>query len=164
MAHHLTALILKNRYDENQANTYDLHGIDLGYDLTMFPIDHYYTACWQKIMNIEGCLPVQNGHPSLFPNEAVVSVLMSKISGLDEPMYAIIFSDYFGGIGKQWAHVYEGSQLADRYFPTINAALQVLGVTANEGMDEFDTVNLGKYRSQPDYLDKYVDLADELGV
>lgn len=160
----MTALILKNRYDENQAITYDLHGIDLGHDLTMFPIDHYYTACWQKMMNIEGKLPVQNGHPSLFPNEAVITVLMSVISGLDEPTYAIIYTEYFGGIGWQWAHVYEGSRLADKSVPTINAALQALGVKAVEGMDEFDTVKLGKYRSQPGYLDKYVDLADGLGV
>ena len=29
-------------------------------------------------------------------------------------------------------------------------------------MDEFDTVGLRNYRSMPEYLDKYIDLAEQL--
>lgn len=43
-------------------------------------------------------------------------------------------------------------------------ALKYLGVEKGEHHDEFDAVGLGKYRSNPDYLEKYRDLADELGI
>ncbi|MGC5328097.1 hypothetical protein [Brevibacillus sp. SYSU BS000544] len=164
MGHNITAVILKGNYDEKHAINYDLHGKQLGFHLTMFHIDHYYSAYWQKKMNATGYLPVLSKTPILFPSETVISVLMSKISGLDDPIYAIMTTEYFGGVGSQCAHVYKGLQLIDESTSDINAALKLLGVTADQGMDEFDTIALGKYRYQPDYLDKYVDLADELGV
>ena len=36
MPHNITALILKGKYDKEIANTYDLPGKDLGFDLTLF--------------------------------------------------------------------------------------------------------------------------------
>ncbi|MBF6137321.1 hypothetical protein IU501_30560 [Nocardia otitidiscaviarum] len=47
---------------------------------------------------------------------------------------------------------------------TINAALRAFGVTAAPGSDEFDTVGLADHRSSPDYLDRYIDLCDDMGV
>ncbi|MBB2909791.1 hypothetical protein FHS43_001037 [Streptosporangium becharense] len=31
-------------------------------------------------------------------------------------------------------------------------------------MDEFDTIGLGTFRSNPDHRDRYIELCDELGV
>lgn len=47
MGHHITALLLKGNYQKEKAEKYDLFGIDLGCQITLFPIDHYYSACWQ---------------------------------------------------------------------------------------------------------------------
>ena len=46
----------------------------------------------------------------------------------------------------------------------INDALAFFGVIKKDNLDEFDTVGLSNYRSAPEYLIKYIDLADELGV
>ncbi|HEY0737835.1 MAG TPA: hypothetical protein VGD69_23150 [Herpetosiphonaceae bacterium] len=89
---------------------------------------------------------------------------MSAITGIQEPVFAIILTDYFGGAGEQWAQVYRGSKVVNPQIRTINQALAQLGVVTSPGMDEFDTVGLGNYRSQPEYLEKYRDLADTLGV
>jgi hypothetical protein len=164
MPHAISAVILKGDFDPDIANAYDLLAIRLSIDLTMFPIDHYYTACWAKMLNIRGYLP---GHRSsvIFPDDLVIAHLMARIAKAEiAPLFAIIQTDYFGGIGEQWALVYQGTELADERINQISPALRFLGVRCQDGMDEFDTVGLSKHRSMPDYLEKYVYLAEQLGV
>jgi hypothetical protein len=63
---------------------------------------------------------------------------------------ALVSADYFGGCGDQRAIVMldgtEVSSYDDNVSGAINAALRDLGVVAAEGMDEFDTLGLGKER------------------
>ncbi|MEU3690428.1 hypothetical protein [Streptomyces narbonensis] len=47
---------------------------------------------------------------------------------------------------------------------TINQALAALGVKGTATVDEFEVIGLGGFRSNPDYLQAYVALCDELGV
>ena len=69
-----------------------------------------------------------------------------------------ITTDYFGGAGTQTAIVYinnkkiKGNEYksVDRDL-SINTALKTIGVKAKSGMDEFDTIGLGKYRSNRDF-------------
>lgn len=90
---------------------------------------------------------------------------MKQISHDSEPLYAaIIATDYFGGMGEQFANLYKNDALVDANIKHINHALRSMGVTAKHDLDEFDTVGLSDYRSEPDYLWKYCDLAEELGV
>ena len=64
-----------------------------------------------------------------------------------------ITTDYFGGIGNQTAKVYENGKVI--YHETdefefnrpINTALKMIGVVKEVGIDEFDTIGLGGYRS-----------------
>lgn len=169
MPHAITATILKGDFDEEIALAYDLLGITLSFELTMFSLNHYYTACWAKMLGVPGYLQspgyVQGQRSSIiFPDERVIAHLMTKISNRVEPLFAIVETDYFGGVGSQWAQVYRGFTLADENISQISPALKFLGVPCEAGMDEFDTVGLSKYRSMPDYLDKYFALADQLGV
>lgn len=164
MSHAITAIALKGDYNKDLAKEYDLLGTTLGFDLTLFHIDHYYTAYWQKKLKVTEYLELYNVEYACFPSEAVVEVLMSKVATDTPPQYAIIVTEYFGGFGKQYANVFYGNQLASKEVTNINQALFFLGVVAKEGLDEFDTVGLNRYRSQPDYLEKYVDLVEELGV
>lgn len=82
----------------------------------------------------------------------------------EEAIFAIIQTDYFGGIGNQYACVFKGKINLDKSISRINDALRILGVRAKLPLDEFDTVGLSEYRSKPDYLGKYMGLADILGV
>jgi hypothetical protein len=164
MPHAISAVILKGDFDSDIANAYDLLAIKLSIDLTMFPIDLYYTACWAKMLNIPGYLPGQRSS-LLFPDDLVIAHLMSRIAQAEiAPLFAIIQTDYFGGVGEQWARVYRGTELADKEIDCISHALRFLGVICQDAMDEFDTVGLSKHRSMPDYLEKYVYLAEQLGV
>ena len=84
----------------------------------------------------------------------------------DNPLFAIVETDYFGGKGSQAAAVYRGAveimapestaigEASDSKGP-INTALRLLGVTASGGCDEFDTVGLGHHRDFYDLFDAY---------
>lgn len=72
---------------------------------------------------------------------------------------AYIEADYFGGTGTQTAAVWQESQVimepehADGIGP-INRALNVLGVMAAPGQDEFDAVKLGRHRRTSAWIDE----------
>jgi hypothetical protein len=143
-----------------------LFGSALGFDLTLFPVDHYYTASWGKMLDVSGSLPSPKWGdlPCTFPHDCVIAHLMSLISNQAEPLYAVIATDYFGGMGDQWAAVYRGAHLASDTIIRISPALRYLGVVCRDTLDEFDTAGLDEHRRMPEYLDKYQDMADELGV
>lgn len=164
MGHHLTAIILKGDYNKPLAETFDLLGITLSDGLTMFPIDHHFSACWQAKLQTTGELDLNGVDCVIFPRERALCELMTKISTAEIPVYAIILTDYFGGMGEQYANVYLKDRLADKNIKTINHALAYMGVKVKDGLDEFDTIGLSRHRSNPDYLEKYVDLADALGL
>jgi len=69
----------------------------------------------------------------------------------DKPAIAV-FTDYFGGAGEQSAEHSDGTYL-DRHF-AIDEMLAKLGVVKEKGLDEFDTIGLGSYRSTWDVLGK----------
>ncbi|MDI9340185.1 MAG: hypothetical protein QM534_06385 [Sediminibacterium sp.] len=164
MAHGITALILKGSFDVAKAEAFDLYGKPLGFDLTLFHIDHYYSACWQHLLNTSGKLDVVLTGSSIFPDEIVLAKIARSVSTEVMVAFAIIQTDYFGGIGSQYANVFIEEQNADHSIQTINQALEYLGVIAKTGMDAFDTVGLSGIRSQPGFLNKYVNMADDYGV
>jgi len=81
--------------------------------------------------------------------------------------YAIINTDYVGGIGSQAAVVYDHGNVSMETqaggHGVINKALRMLGVERVPGgerltgYDEFDSIGLGKYRDFDDYFVKYRD-------
>lgn len=69
-----------------------------------------------------------------------------------------IETDYWGGFGDQNAKLYRDNLIfmnedtrKDPGLNPINQALKMMGVKAKPGMDEFDTVNLGRYRTNEDF-------------
>lgn len=72
-----------------------------------------------------------------------------------------INTDYFGGSGKQSAGLYETTESefielnkkSNDYLDSrpINYILKCYGVYKEGGYDEFDTINLGNYRSNEDF-------------
>ncbi len=76
-------------------------------------------------------------------------MLESKPVGID---YVYIETDYFGGCGEQLAYAFIANRkikAKSKYGP-INEMLKLLGVEKEVDKDEFDTVNLGNYRSNDD--------------
>lgn len=157
--HIIQAVVLKGPYKQEEALKYDLRGVDVGFDLSLFFIDNYYTAYWQKKLGKTGFLETNGPNP----HERVIFDLMKMISKEQDVDYAIIQTAYVGGMGDQYANLYRNDQNVDPTIDTINAALEKLGVQKRGDDDEFDTIGLGKYRRNPDYLDKYEGLLDELG-
>lgn len=161
MPHNITALILKGKYDKDIAIKYDLVAKDIGFNLTLFHVDHYFSAYWQFKFGLKEFLKTPPTDYMIFPTEIALAELMKKISATPDIEFAIISTDYFGGMGSQFASVYKNETLAGESITTINQALAYLGVTCREGLDEFDTVGLVNIRSQPEILDKYYDLCEK---
>lgn len=163
MGHNISALIIKGSYDKEVAIEYDLRGIDIGYGLTLFLIDVYYTAYWQHALELEKKLVLSPDTDMLVPDEEVVAFLVKEITS-PEQEYALILTDYAGGFGYQYATILRGRHSIETNVETINDALKYLGVEAQDGKDEFETVGLSEYRDTPDHIRKYEDLCDELGL
>ena len=84
----------------------------------------------------------------------------------ENPLFAVIETDYFGGRGSQAAAVYRGAdevmapewtaigEAGDSKGP-INKALRLLGVVATGGRDEFETVGLDNHRNFSDLFESY---------
>jgi len=71
---------------------------------------------------------------------------------------AKVETDYFGGSGEQYAKLYvdgvkkyDESDVFDYSKTPINDVLKMMGVVKKAGMDEFDTIGLGKYRTNQDF-------------
>jgi hypothetical protein len=160
MAHIIEAIILKGEYNEEESIKYDLIGVALDFDLTMFFIDDDFTAYWQKKLNTTGFLATN----CPYANKRVIYELMKRISKSEIIEYATISTAYVGGMGEQFANVYRNDQNVDLSINTISDALKYLGVVKGSHNDEFDAIGLGRYRSNPNYLNKYRKLAEELGV
>lgn len=153
MGHHISAVVLKGHYSKKMAETFDLKPLRLTDELTLFPLSAAYIDSWAERLGVSGSV---DDVPLL--NFQVVHHMINKIAA--EPLFALIETDYFGGLGSKSAAVYRGAtevmqpQVGDR---PINKALRLLGVKAGEGRDEFDTVGLGKYRDFFDLFEAYQD-------
>jgi hypothetical protein len=132
---------------------YDTAAVALSPDLTLVWMDHIYTEHWAHRLGIGGqlALPAAIEDRMLMPDDAVIAELVRCLTAETSPRFAVIWTDYFGGVGDQRAATYRGDELIETD-GTINGALRGLGVIAASGLDEFDTVGLGDYRSIPDAL------------
>lgn len=160
MAHIIDAIVLKGVYNLEEAKKYDLIGVDLDFNLTLFFIDEDFTSYWQKKLNMHGFLETNNQNP----NKMVIYELMKRICEEDQIEYATISTAYVGGMGDQYANVYLNDKNVNLSINTINEALRYLGVQKRDDFDEFDVIGLGRFRRNPDYLSKYNLLLDELGL
>ncbi len=78
---------------------------------------------------------------------SVVPALVSELS-MHGPV-AYIETDFFGGVGKQVATAF-ARRVRVLECGSVNAALRAIGVQADRGLDEWDTVGLPSHRYMPD--------------
>jgi len=64
-------------------------------------------------------------------------------------------AEYFGGQGGQSGIIWQDGRLYQPYdfgSNAINSVLKHLGIIAQKGLDEFDTINMGRHRNNEDWL------------
>lgn len=139
MGHHNSAFVLRGPFDAERAKEFDLKPITLTDELTLFPLDAHYCDHWtEKLAGLLKPLP-QPGSSGDRPivNDSVVHFMANSIA--PNPQFAVIETDYFGGIGSQAAAVYHGEaevmppQVSvhgplEQTIGPINQALRLLGV------------------------------------
>jgi hypothetical protein len=66
-----------------------------------------------------------------------------------------VVAEYFGGDGGQFSIVWSGGEIVLeplRQSDAINQALRLLGIVSVDGMDEFDTIGLGRHRHTHEWV------------
>lgn len=160
MGHAITAIITKNPIDENKAKELDLACFHEK-NVTIIGLDTCHSEFWAKQFGIYDDSSDFFGYPAgVFVNS---TLKLAEAIGISK--FALITTDYFGGIGVQAGRVFinnkevilDGYNSDDALFKgvTINATLKYIGVKKSLFKDEFDTINLSKYRSFDSYYDNY---------
>jgi hypothetical protein len=147
MGHNISALIAKAPIDVDAAKRFDLPVfVRNGFAIVALHPEHcdHWTAA----------LGLPNDSFSKMLLDCPVTREFAKALGMTR--YALIETDYAGGLGTQLAAVYQGSQLEMAPTPDgINAALRMIGVTRAASDDEFDTIGLGRHRDFDELFKKY---------
>ncbi len=152
MGHNITALITQNPIDEQKAQEYKLPFVyEKDFCLIFLEALHtdYWCATIKKIRQIDLKDEPELELPILSDGKFTHFIA----NELNIKTFALIETDYFGGAGTQWACVYAESKLIMPYTEGgINQALKEIGVIKEKSLDEFDTINLSKYRDYEDAL------------
>ena len=142
MGHVIDAIVGRTPIVEETVRKYGL-AVVFENEYAIIFLDPYHIDYWSDYLqlNIESKSEKVNWDCDLV-------LFWAKELGLSK--FAIINTDYFGGIGVQGACVYNGDIkiMADG---SINRALEELGVRYNGKTDPFDVLQLYKYRNTEDY-------------
>jgi len=127
-----------------QDNIVNLHSVKLAdnsdQEFFAIPIEEFYKDVIQDTFNDNDN---DDDRISIDPDN-----LQPILVGIDVD-YVIASTDYFSGAGEQCALLVKADKVT--YSESINVSLFHLGVTKGQFDDEFDTINLGKYRSNEDF-------------
>ena len=141
MGHNICALISRKPIDENIFMKYQLAvAFEDEFAIVILEIDSIFY--WSQKLNLSS--------ESL--NEKIdwaCQLVFYFAKELKMSKYALIQTDYFAGIGTQSASLYENGTLTIEN-KSINV-LKEIGVKRTPLADEFDTLNLGKYRATEYY-------------
>lgn len=78
--------------------------------------------------------------------------LLREVS--DDISVAYVEAEYWGGVGSQSAVMWDKGEVVFQVLNSqdaINQVLRMLGIEAKDAVDEFDSVNLGRYRFTNDW-------------
>ncbi|TXS04260.1 hypothetical protein EAO73_16500 [Streptomyces sp. col6] len=164
MSHEVCALVVVGPVDTQRALSVDLRAALVHDGISVFPINHNFSAYWAAKRGNRALLDLPEDISLVFPTEAVLRDLVREITGTDRPRFAIIETNYFGGIGDQWAAAFDGEERLAPDDASINQALAALGVRSASDREEFEVIGLDRFRTNPEYLDTYVQLCEELGL
>jgi hypothetical protein len=159
MSHAICALVIVGNYDRDIAGKIDLRAIATYQDVSVMPIDHFYSTFWAADSSVGGELDVPMHVPATFPRDKVLLQFMRDMTGKPDPKFAIIQTAYDEGKshhnGEQWAAAFQGPRRISTDHASINDALRAIGVGRRYPKDEFDTIGLAAFWSNPRHLEKY---------
>lgn len=149
MGHHIHAIVCPLPIDIEQAKRLDLPVLkNAGF--AIIPLHYSHSDYWE---NKQG--KAHESYSDMMHDSATTQEFARRL-GITK--FALVETDYFGGVGEQFATVYENG--VRRFNVTeggINKALGLIGVEKAHGKDEFETVGLGKYREFSSFFEKYMD-------
>ncbi|WPU99618.1 hypothetical protein SNE26_26740 [Mucilaginibacter sp. cycad4] len=142
MGHHIDAIIGKGPINEEKAKAYGLAiAYELGYAIVVLDWDS--VLYWSGKLNLSCDSTIED----LEWDCELIHYFARELNLND---YALIKTDYFAGIGDQYAALYKNGILA-WHGRSINIALAEIGIMRTLNLDEFDTINLGEYRNSEHY-------------
>ena len=148
MGHNITAIITQPPFKDEVARKYDLPVIFLPQDFVLIGLEAAHSDHWTEELGLD------YGENTDIILDCPVTHHFAREMRLSR--YAIIHTDYFGGIGTQFAVVYEqGKVIMETREGGINAALRRMGVWKMGDLDEFDSIHLGDHRSLYHFFEKY---------
>jgi hypothetical protein len=150
MAHHIVALIAKGPINEAKAKSFDLPVFSEN-KYVVLGLDSAHSDFWSEKLGF----PYTSGDSVVSLDVPVIHHFAKEI-GIEE--YALIETDYFGGVGEQFAIYYKNEKAihSSTAKNSICIVLKALGVeTLKNDYDEFETVGLHRYRTFEDYFAKY---------
>jgi len=145
MGHYIQAIIATRETIDKAVPTIDgACRVPLLHGLAAIPIT---SEVWDEIQQRPGsaCRLIPEGR--LLRGSPALYELLAEISQAGPTIY--VETEYFGGVGEQYAVVAEDGAIVSFWEGDhpINEALRRLGITSEDGLDEFDTVGLGLTRS-----------------
>ncbi|MBX3713566.1 MAG: hypothetical protein KF800_16525 [Lysobacter sp.] len=152
MAHSISGVLIQGSVDLDVAASYDLFPLIDKAGIKFFPLDHYYLAYWSHKLGRPGRWEMPESFPGTFPGCEVLRVLVGAVQARDAP-FAIVMTEYFGGIGEQWAAFVEGGKMIPQ--ADINGVLSAFGVSPSGHLDAFEAYGFGDIRRNPQFLLKY---------
>lgn len=142
MGHHLHAIVGKNPINLEKIKSYQL-AVAFEDDFVIIILEIESLCYWAEKLN----LSTESESDNLDWACELVFYLASEL-GLQK--YALVQTDYFGGMGEQFAALCENGKMITKE-KKINEILENLGVKRKFNMDEFDSINLGEYRGTEEY-------------
>lgn len=151
MGHKITALITKLPIDEERAIEYDVPVFkENGYAIIGLFTDH--SDYWENKLEF---IEERGSSNEIILDRMITHYIANKIC---KGQYALIQTNYFGGLGVQHAGVfYDNKAIVPIEESAINRCLAFIGVRKINGLDEFDSLQLAKYREFDKYFKKYWD-------
>ncbi|MEQ3663490.1 hypothetical protein [Olleya sp.] len=161
MGHHIEAIITSEKPNKTKIEVLDLP-VFFENGFNIIPLDVCHTTYWGKKWNVYD----ENGDCFGGVNLLCLRSIERIAKEIEISNFALIATDYNGGIGEQAAIVYKDKReirINGNYYShysgmdvvDINSDLRNIGVTKTKKSDEFDSINLSSYRSFDKYFEKY---------
>lgn len=142
MGHRISAIIGDNQVNRDKIKEF---GLAAAFEdsFVIVILDLYAMCELSEILNKS--TDSYSEHPDW---DCELTHFMAKEIGLKQ--FVLIETDYFGGIGEQFASYYDNGKKV-LHEVRINEALAYLGVQPKADLDAFDTLNLSEYRNSEYY-------------
>lgn len=147
MGHSIEAIICRGPVDTGKAAEMDLPLLYEG-GFIIIPLNSSHSDFWAEKLGVD-----HDAYSEMIHDRAV-TLAFAKALGISK--FALVETEYFGAIGEQFATIYkDGNRVSAVENDGINNALRKIGVVVSTGLDEFDTIGLGKYRDFSQFFEKY---------